>query len=63
MYIYCHFKVFSSHRYYLLKKNRKAISATIATENFTFNNSIKFDTDLPQNDADFTQIGAALVQN
>ena len=30
--------------YYLLKKNRKAISATVATETFTFTNAIKFDT-------------------
>ena len=30
--------------YYLLKKKRKAISATINTERFTFTNAIKFDT-------------------
>ena len=30
--------------YYLLKKTRKAISATIQTQQFTFNNAIKFDT-------------------
>ncbi len=30
--------------YYLLKKTRKAISATINTEQFTFTNAIKFDT-------------------
>jgi len=30
--------------YYLLKKKRKAISATITTQQFTFTNSIKFDT-------------------
>jgi hypothetical protein len=30
--------------YYLLKKTRKAISATVNTETFTFTNSIKFDT-------------------
>ena len=30
--------------YYLLKKNRKAISATITSETFTFTNAIKFDT-------------------
>ncbi len=30
--------------YYLLKKSRKAISATINTQRFTFNNAIKFDT-------------------
>tara|TARA_R110001592_G_scaffold305065_1_gene577652 strand:- start:233 stop:2095 length:1863 start_codon:yes stop_codon:yes gene_type:complete len=30
--------------YYLLKKKRKAISATITSQQFTFTNSIKFDT-------------------
>ena len=30
--------------YYLLKKNRKAISATVTSETFTFTNAIKFDT-------------------
>ena len=30
--------------YFLLKKDRKAISATVNTESFTFTNSIKFDT-------------------
>jgi len=30
--------------YFLLKKDRKAISATINTESFTFTNAIKFDT-------------------
>ena len=30
--------------YYLLKKTRKAISATVNTETFTFTNAIKFDT-------------------
>ena len=30
--------------YYLLKKNRKAISATVVSEIFTFTNAIKFDT-------------------
>jgi len=30
--------------YYLLKKNRKAISATVVSETFSFTNAIKFDT-------------------
>ena len=30
--------------YFLLKKDRKAISATVNTESFTFTNSVKFDT-------------------
>ncbi len=30
--------------YYLLKKTRKAISATVNTETFTFTNAVKFDT-------------------
>mgnify|MGYP003634710091 FL=1 len=30
--------------YFLLKKKRKAISATVRSQNFTFNQSIKFDT-------------------
>tara|TARA_R110002073_G_scaffold326272_1_gene506013 strand:+ start:229 stop:870 length:642 start_codon:yes stop_codon:yes gene_type:complete len=30
--------------YYLLKKKRKAISATVKSQTFTFNNAIKFDT-------------------
>ena len=30
--------------YFLLKKKRKAISATVKSQTFTFNNSVKFDT-------------------